>query len=146
MVGSVSFWRLAELRPTGRRRARVALTLSNRPAQFVPRVHVLYGMAFPTRAASLVRFEAQGEPGSASVSLSQIALTCLELTGSDVVGIVLAGETEGLVGAALRQSPAVIPKGVDPFDHPDVRDWVSLTPEPEHRQSTALVVGVAARA
>jgi hypothetical protein len=79
------------------------------------------------------------------VSLSQIALDCLDQAGSSVVGLVLAGETEGLVGAALRRSPVGIRDGVDPFAHPEVREWLSLTPEPEHRRSTALVVGVATR-
>jgi hypothetical protein len=57
----------------------------------------------------------------------------------------IAGETEGLVGAALLKSPVDIRNGVDPFVHPDVRQWLSLTPEPEHSRSTALVVGVATR-
>ena len=37
------------------------------------------------------------------------------------------------------------PAGLDPFAHPEARDWLSLTPEPEHARSTALVVGVATR-
>ena len=80
----------------------------------------------------MVRFEAKGEPGSASVPLSQIAEACLDQAGGDVVGVVLAGETDGLVGAALRRSPVGMPAGLDPFAHPEVRDWLSLTPEPEH--------------
>ena len=47
---------------------------------FVPEVRMLYGLAFPARAA-VVRFEAKGEPGSASVPLSQIAEACLDLAG-----------------------------------------------------------------
>ena len=112
---------------------------------FVPAVRVLYGLAFPAERAAVVRFEAKGEPGSASVPLSQIAEACLDQAGGGMVGIVLAGETDGLVGAALRRSPVGLPAGVDPFAHPDVRDWLSLTPEPEHSRSTALVVGVATR-
>jgi anti-anti-sigma factor len=112
---------------------------------FVPKVHVLYGMAFPARGSQLVRFEAKGEPGGASVRLSGIAEACLDQTRSSVAGFVLAGETEGLVGAALRQSPVGMRNGVDPFAHREVRNWLSLTPEPEHSRSTALVVGVAAR-
>ncbi len=112
---------------------------------FVPKVRMLYGLAFPARSAALVRFEARVEHGSSSVPLSQIALACLELAASDTVGLIIAGEAEGLVGAALRRSPAGIPRGVDPFAHPDVRDWLSLTPEPEHSRSTALVAGVVTR-
>ncbi len=112
---------------------------------FVPGVRLLYGLAFPVERAALVRFEAKGDPGRASVPLSQIAAACLDQAGSDVVGVVLAGETDGLVGAALRRSPVGFPDRLDPFAHPDVRDWLSLTPEPEHARSTALVVGVATR-
>jgi anti-anti-sigma factor len=112
---------------------------------FVPAVRVLYGLAFPTERASVVRFEAQGEPASASVPLSRIALACLDQVGGGVVGIVLAGESDGLVGAALRRSVVGLPAGFDPFAHPAVRDWLSLTPEPEYSRSTALVVGVATR-
>ncbi len=112
---------------------------------FVPAVRVLYGLAFPAQRATVVRFEAKGEPGSASVPLSQIADACLDQAGGGMVGLVLAGETDGLVGAALRRSPVGIPNGVDAFAHPDVRDWLSLTPEPEHSRSTALLVGVATR-
>jgi hypothetical protein len=106
---------------------------------------MLYGLAFPAERAAVMRFEAKGEPGSAAVALSQISLACLDQARCETVGVVLAGETDGLVGAALRQSPVDIPPGVDAFAHPDVRDWLSLTPEPEHSASTALVVGVATR-
>jgi anti-anti-sigma factor len=112
---------------------------------FVPGVRVLYGLAFPMEGAAMVRFEAKGEPGSASVPLSQIALACLDQAGGGVVGVVIAGETNGLVGAALLRSPVGLPAALDPFAHPKVREWLSLTPEPEHSRSTALVVGVATR-
>src|SRR4029077_7067851 len=64
---------------------------------FVPQVRLLYGLAFPVERASVMRFEAKGEPGVASVPLSQIAEACLSQAGSGVVGVVLAGETDGLV-------------------------------------------------
>jgi anti-anti-sigma factor len=113
---------------------------------FIPAVRVLYGLSFSVDRAAVLRFEAKGEPGSASVRLSEIALACLDQAGAGVVGIVLAGETDGLVGAALRRSPVECPAGTDRFAHPAVREWLSLTPEPEHSRSTALVVGVATRA
>jgi anti-anti-sigma factor len=112
---------------------------------FVPRVRLLYALAFPAERASVIRFEANGEPGDASVPLSQIAEACLDQSGSGVAGVVFAAESDGLVGASLRQSPVGLAAGLDPFAHPEVRDWLSLTPEPEHSRSTALVVGVATR-
>jgi anti-anti-sigma factor len=112
---------------------------------FVPVVRVLYGLEFPTALAAVIRFEATAEPESASVPLSKIALACLEQTGGGVVGVVIAAESDGLVGAALRRSPIGLADGVDRFAHPNVRDWLSITPEPEHSGSMALAVGVAAR-
>lgn len=112
---------------------------------FVPCVRLLYGLAFPISRPCVARFEPKGEPGGASATLSQIARVCLDVAGSGVVGIVLAGESDGLVGAALRRSPVDQTGGLDPFAHPQARDWLSFTPEPEHSRSTALVVGIAAR-
>jgi hypothetical protein len=113
--------------------------------QYIPTVRLLYGLAFSLERPAVVRFEAKGEPGSASASLSEIVETCLEQAGERVVGVVLAGETNGLVGAALLRSPVALSGGIDPYTHPGVRDWLSLTPEPEHGRSTAVVVGVATR-
>jgi anti-anti-sigma factor len=111
---------------------------------FVPQVRVLYGLTFATTAApTLVRFEAKGEPFNRSVTLSQLAEACLDQSGTGTAGMVLVGETDGLVGTALRRSPVAIPAGADPFAHPDAREWLSMTSEPEHARSTALVVGVA---
>jgi len=114
---------------------------------FVPEVRVLYGLAFALDAtARLVRFEAKGDPLNRSVLLSKLAEACLDQSETRTVGMVLIGETDGLVGAALRRSPVEIPDGTDPFAHPQARDWLSMTSEPEHARSTALVVGVATNA
>jgi anti-sigma B factor antagonist len=112
---------------------------------FVPAVRLLYGLSFPAARAAVIRFEAKGEPGSASVPLSQIAEACLDQAAGGVVGVAFVGESAGLVGAAIRRSPVGLPAESDLFAHPEVRDWLSLTPEPDHSRSTALVVGVATR-
>jgi anti-anti-sigma factor len=112
---------------------------------FVPAVRVLYGLAFSMERAAVARFEAKGVPesGSISVPLSRIAQACVDQAGGGTVGVVIAGESDGLVGAALLRSPIGAAAGGDPFSHPEVRDWLTLTPEPEHRRGTAIVVGVA---
>jgi anti-anti-sigma factor len=116
---------------------------------FIPQVHVLYGMAFSmSTAARFVRFEAKGEALNRSVCLSALAAACLAQaeTSTATVGMVLIGEIDGLVGTALRRSPVEIPSGTNPFAQPHAREWLSMTSEPEHARSTALVVGVATRA
>jgi anti-anti-sigma factor len=113
---------------------------------FVPEVHVLYGMAFSVKErATMVRFESTGAPGDPAAPLSKLAQAALSQEVSDTVGMVLIGETAGLVGTALRRSPVGMPVGVDVFAHTQARDWLSLTSEPEHARSTALVVGVATK-
>jgi anti-anti-sigma factor len=114
---------------------------------FIPQVHVLYALAFSmTNAARLVRFEAKGEALNRSVGLSALAAACLAQAQANTAGMVLIGEIDGLVGSALRRAPVEIPAGTDPFAQPNAREWLSMTSEPEHARSTALVVGVATRA
>ncbi len=113
---------------------------------FVPEVHVLYGMAFSVpEGAMMVRFESQGEPGGPAAALSKLAGVAFSRQGGDALGVVLIGETAGLVGAALRRSPVGMPGGLDLFAHSHARDWFSLTSEPEHARGTALVAGVVTR-
>jgi anti-anti-sigma factor len=113
---------------------------------FVPEVHMLYGMAFrANEGATMVRFEARGDPDLAAVRLSELARTACSQAASDTVGMILIGETAGLVGTALRRSPVGVPGGVDLFERTHAREWLSLTSEPEFARSTALVVGVATR-
>src|SRR5262249_4387417 len=72
---------------------------------FIPEVRVLYGMAFSMDAnARLVKFEAKGDPLNQSIALSKLAEACLDQSETRTVGMVLIGETDGLVGAALRRS------------------------------------------
>jgi anti-anti-sigma factor len=106
-------------------------------------VRLLYGLACDGRFASLVRFES-AEPGRAS-GVSTILAGCLELAGAQAVGIVLVGEADGLVGAALRRSPAQPPDEGDFFGHPGLRTRLTFTAERAFPRSSALVAGVVAR-
>lgn len=107
---------------------------------------MLYGMAFPVNeGATMVRLESKGAPGDPAAPLSKLAEAALMHGKSETVGVVLIGETAGLVGAALRRSPVGVAEDIDIFAHTQARDWLSLTSEPEHARSTALVVGVATR-
>jgi anti-anti-sigma factor len=140
---------------------------------FVPELQVLYGLQCEGTFALLSRFETQEEPGR--VSLSQLAEACLEMAGSPAAGIVIVAQSAGLVGAALRRSPgkAVLgarcsvlgpdQSGSVPAEHrapsterrggaaswlprfPEIRQWLSFTPERAHTRSLVLLAGVAAR-
>ena len=113
---------------------------------FVPQMRLLYGLSFRMGASAVMaRFEPRVEPELGEVTLSSLAEACLDLVDAATVGVVLVGESAGLVGSALRQSPLSMDSGLDPFDQRAARDWFSLTAEPEFARSTTLVVGVASR-
>ena len=110
--------------------------------ELVPELQVLYALACEGGFATLVRFET-GAAGP--VGLRTLARTALELAGADAAGIVMVAESAGLLGAALRRSPARGPAAGAPFGFPEVREWLSFTPERAHSRSVVLAVGVVAR-
>lgn len=121
---------------------------SNRPdftvttADFVPEGHLLLGLVGQGEFSQLVRFEAKKE--ARSVGLAELAEKALEIANASAVAVVALTETLGLVGATLRQSPATVTTE-NRFGFPQIRDWLAFSNEPVFRDSTSLVVGVAAR-
>ncbi len=111
---------------------------------FVPAVEVLYCLACDGHFAQLVRFEAKKE--APAVNLAKLVETCLEIANTDVAGIVIAAESVGLMGAALRRSPALQASEAAPFAHPQIREWLSFTAERAYSRCLTLVAGVATRA
>ena len=103
---------------------------------YYPEVQVLYGVEIRGTPSQLVRFEGRG---GASISLSQLVLACVQLSGKARLGFAIAAEAGSMVGAALRTSPD---SGVaHRFSFPAVRDWVTFTPGTAAR-TTAIVVGL----
>jgi anti-anti-sigma factor len=92
--------------------------------------------------AQLARFSTQAEADA--VPLSELAEVCLNAVGGDTMGLVMLGETAGLVGAWLRRSPGSATLSAD-ADLQGMRDWLATTPQPIHEGTTSLVVGVASR-
>ena len=111
---------------------------------FVPSLKVLYCLACEGQFARLVRFETKKE--ASAVTLSELVEACLEIAGTEVAGIAMVAESAGLMGAALRRSPALQASEAAPFAHPQIREWLSFTAERAYSRSLTLVVGVAARA
>jgi hypothetical protein len=108
----------------------------------IPGLQVLYCLCCEGRFSHVVHFESKPEQ---TVSLLDAASQCAEITGGTAAAVVMAAETHGLVGAALRRSPAVAGAGADPFRHPEIRDWMTFTAEPAYARGVALVAGVIAR-
>jgi len=111
--------------------------------KLVPEMNVLYGLRGEGAFTHLMRFET----GTAEVplSLAELVRTALEVSGSPAIGMVMVVESAGLVGAALRRSPAAAAAVNDaPFKYPDVRSWLSFSTERLYSRSLALISGVAA--
>lgn len=109
---------------------------------FTPRIETLLAVACEGGFAKVVGFEAKPEQ---ALTLTEIAEACLRAVDAERVGIAMAAEVEGLVGAALIRSPLSGERGDDLFAFPEVRDTLSFTSERAFTDDAALVVGVAAR-
>jgi anti-anti-sigma factor len=107
-------------------------------------VRALYCLACEGQFSHLVRFEA-GHP-DAPIGLETLVTACLEEAAASAIGFVMVAETAGLVGAALRQSPAASGGGQDFFAFPGIRNRLAFTAERAFPRSVALVGGVVSRA
>ena len=103
----------------------------------VPELNTLYGLRCEGDFSHLLRFEAS--LSASALSLADILSTALEVSGSPVIGLVMVAESAGLVGAALRRSPAAQSAS---FQYPDIRTWLSFSTERLYARSLALVAGV----
>ena len=110
---------------------------------FVPEFQVLYGLACEGQFAQLARFELR--PDTGAVPLSEIADAALEITASPSAAVVVVAESAGLLGAALRQSPAQSPEDGAPFRHPEIRRWLSYSAERLYPHAVALAAGIVTR-
>ena len=108
---------------------------------FTPVIQSLYGLTFKGSFPLMIRFDAENdlEP----VKLSSLAKTALEACGSNQAGLVMLAESAGLVGASLRRSPVLDAPAGGLYKYPDVRNWLSFTPERAYRHTLVCVVGVA---
>lgn len=109
---------------------------------FVPRIQVLHGLSCEGSLSVTLSFQARPEQ---SVSLSELLEQCLKAGQCDTIGVVIAAEIDGLVGAWLRRSPVDPEGGSDPFAFPEIRDFLRFTAERAYTSEVALMAGVASR-
>ncbi len=109
----------------------------------VPEVNVLYGVRCEGGFTQLLRFDAANM--DSPVMFSDLVATALEVSGAPIIGMVMVAESAGLVGAALRRSPATAPlANTSPFQYPEVRTWLSFSTERLYSRSLVLISGIAA--
>ena len=108
---------------------------------FVPKLTALYGLCCDGAFSKLVRFESAS--ASDPVPLSAIVSECLDAAGGRQAAIVILSESAGLMGAAIKRAP--VAANADLFAYPEVRSWLSFSPERCYTRHLALIAGVAAR-
>jgi stage II sporulation protein AA (anti-sigma F factor antagonist) len=110
----------------------------------VPEIDIAHGLIWTGVPTGRMGFESvSDEP----VAVDELVARLFEQTEADVLAVVVAGETAGLVGAELIRPLAE----VSATDRPDSTDravaarWLSFSREPVHARRAAVVVGVATR-
>ena len=112
--------------------------------EMIPELNVLYGLACEAIFTHLMRFETSST--DTPLSLTDVVRTALDVVGSPTIGIVMLAESAGLIGAALRRSPAATAiSGNALFKYPEIRSWLSFSAERLYSRSLALVSGVASK-
>jgi len=112
--------------------------------KLVPQVQTAYGLQCRGGFRQHLRFE-PAENG-VRIPLSMLVDQCLKLNESNLAGMVFVAETSGLIGATLRRSPAIAVDSAQPrLSHPEIRRWLSFSPERSHPHTLAVIVGVASR-
>lgn len=109
--------------------------------EFIPAVQSLHCLVCEGRLR--VSFSFQADPDK-TLSLLELVERAFDECDNDAVGIVMAAESAGLVGASLRRSPAGNSDG-GLFRFPKIRDRIRFTSERAFCSEVALVVGVACR-
>lgn len=107
---------------------------------FTPEVQMLYAAVCEGEFSDFIRFET-GDTVT-GVTMSYLADSLLEISGHKKAAVVIFAESSGLIGASLRKSPEELEAGEDMFKYPEVRKWLSFSPERVFGRSVALVTGI----
>lgn len=142
--------RFGEFLSVGGATAQQPTNVASRPdyqrvvGEFVPRVQMLYGLKCLGDFSQLIRFDRIDDEGR--LSLSSLVDQFLTLADTDLAAMVFLAESAGLIGATLQRSPTSV-NDVAParLSHPEIRRWLSFTPERAFPHTLTLVVGVASR-
>lgn len=107
---------------------------------YVPKAQLLHGIRWSGPYRQLLRFDQ--DERERPLPLSEFVEELTTLTGYGTAACVMLAETTGLVGTSLRKSPTVTARSSSRFDHPEIRDWLSFTPERVFPHSLAVIAGV----
>jgi anti-anti-sigma factor len=110
---------------------------------YVPEIQSLYSLACEGQFGHLVRFEAID--AQHPTGLTELTQAALALVDAPSVCIAIAAESGGLIGAALRRSPAAEAQADAPWGFPAMRRWLSFSTERLDAGSMVIAAGVIAR-
>lgn len=107
---------------------------------YTPEVQMLYAAVCEGNFSDFIRFETGDE--TRGIPLSQLAGSLLEISGYKKAAVAMLTESAGLIGASLKKSPSEMSAGENVFAYPDIRKWLSFSPERVFDRSLALVTGI----
>ncbi len=106
-------------------------------------VRVLYCLACEGDFTQLARFESR-QPDH-TVGMLPLLEGIAEIAGGSAVGFVMVSEAAGLVGAALRRSPAQPSEDAEFFSHPGLRGRLTFTAERAYLRTVTVAAGILVR-
>ncbi len=106
-----------------------------RSGDFIPEIQSLYSMGFIGKFQQEIYFSPDKE---ASISLSSLAETIVEMGHHRNFALLFITESNGLVGASIKTAPN---SGKKPFGFPEVRDSVKFTTEPSYIKEMTVAIG-----
>jgi len=109
---------------------------------YVPEIQSLYSLACDGQFGHLVRFEAID--AQHPTGLTELTQAALALVDAPAACIAIAAESGGLIGAALRRSPAAGAQADAPWEFPAMRQWLSFSTERLDAGSMVIAAGVVA--
>jgi anti-anti-sigma factor len=107
---------------------------------FVPSIQMLYGLICEGNFSHAIQFQQKKE--AKPLTLSGLAETGLEITQSETTAMLIVAESAGLLGAWLRQSPALAANASFQFHYPEIREWLSFASERTFHRSMVVVAGI----
>jgi anti-anti-sigma factor len=108
----------------------------------VPRITALYGISCQGRFSKLMRFECP--PSGAPLPFSSVLAQARRHFPGRALGLAMVIESGGLLGASLKRPPVEAEGGARRvFAHPEIRRWLSFSPERSYTRSVALIAGLA---
>lgn len=107
-----------------------------RTGNLVPEINVLYFIGVNENFQYEINLKPETE---SSITIGNIAHTISETGGHKTFAFLMIAESNGLVGASIKNSPI---DGVSMFTFPEVRDKVKFTTEPAHLRGMTVSFGI----